>query len=178
LADITIRPLAPSDAAAFRALRFDALQQYPASFATSVSEWTILTIGEVADMLIGHNDKLVFGAFGCGAEGDMPLVGVVGFLRQAKDKYRHKASVWGMYVQSEWQGRGIARMLLERVIDHARTQPGLDQILLTVTEGNEGVRGLYERLGFRVYGVEPKAIDPGNGHRLDEILMMLDLRSP
>jgi ribosomal protein S18 acetylase RimI-like enzyme len=177
LADITIRPLAPSDAAAFRALRFDALQQYPASFATSVSEWTILTIGEVADMLIGHNEKLVFGAFGCGAEGDMPLVGVVGFLRQAKDKYRHKASVWGMYVQSEWQGRGIARMLLKRVIDHARTQSGLDQILLTVTEGNQGARSLYEGLGFRVYGVEPKAIDPGDGHRLDEILMMLDLRS-
>lgn len=175
--DVTVRPLAPSDASAFRALRFDALSQYPASFATSVSEWTTLTIGEVADMLAGQDDKLVFGAFGRAAEGDMPLVGIVGFLRQPKDKYRHKASVWGMYVQSEWQGRGIARALLQRLIAHARMQPGLDQILLTVTEGNQGARTLYERLGFRAYGVEPRAIDPGDGHRMDEILMVLDLRA-
>jgi ribosomal protein S18 acetylase RimI-like enzyme len=177
LTNITIRSLSPRDAAAFRALRFDALRQYPASFATSVSEWSILTIGEVADMLAGQNDKLVFGAFGRVEEEKSALVGSVGFLRQARDKYRHKASVWGMYVQTEWQGRGIARMLLEQLISHARSQSGLEQILLTVTEGNQAARTLYERLGFRTYGVEPRAIDPGDGHRLDEVLMVLDLRA-
>jgi ribosomal protein S18 acetylase RimI-like enzyme len=175
LPDVVIRPLQPEDVYSFRDLRFGALQDYPACFATSVSEWKALDIDEIAKMLSAGDAHLVFGAFAGERDAGTGLVGIVGFRRQGKEKYRHKASVWGLYVGPEYQGRGVARALLERLIAHARDQSGLRQIHLTVT-GDNPARALYEKLGFRAYGVEPGAINTSDDDYQDEVLMALDLR--
>jgi RimJ/RimL family protein N-acetyltransferase len=174
LADVLVRPLQPEDVYSFRDLRLEALQQHPASFASSVSEWEALSIDEMAKMLSRQTANVVFGAFACEFEADSGLVGIIGCLRQTKEKYRHKAMVWGMYVDPEWNGKGIGRALLERVIEHAREQLGLRQLHLTVTRGNPA-QGLYERMGFRGYGLEPRALHVGDGDYRDEVLMVLDL---
>jgi RimJ/RimL family protein N-acetyltransferase len=173
VADVLVRPLQPEDVCSFRDLRFGALQQHPASFSSSVSEWEALGIDEMAKMLSGQNANLVFGAFASELGADSGLMGIVGFLRQTKEKYRHKAGVWGMYVRPEWHGKGIGRTLLECVIEHARDQPGLHQLHLTVTRGNLAL-GLYERLGFKAYGLEPRALHVGDEDYRDEVLMVLD----
>ena len=174
LADVVIRPLQPEDVYSFRDLRRDALQQHSDSFATSVSEWEALNIDDVARQLAGQNGNRVFGAFASERGADSCLVGFVGFVRQAKEKYRHKASVWGLYVRPEWQGMGVARALLEWLIEHARQQPDLHQILLTVAGGNLA-QELYGKMGFRAYGLEPRALHVGGEDYRDEVLMVLDL---
>jgi RimJ/RimL family protein N-acetyltransferase len=126
-------------------------------------------------MLSGRDTDLVFGAFAGERDADTGLIGIVGFRRQSKEKYQHKAFVWGLYVEPEWQGRGVARSLLEGLIAHARNQSGLRQVHLTVTSDNPA-RALYEKLGFRAYGVEPGAINAGDDDYRDEVLMVLDLR--
>ena len=74
---------------------------------------------------------MVFGAFLDGA-----LAGVVGLAREAREKNRHKASVFGMYVAAEFGRRGIGRALLRHVIAVAKREVGLEQLVLTVTQTN------------------------------------------
>ena len=47
-------------------------------------------------------------------------------------------------------------------------------MILTVAAGNQPARGLYERWGFSVYGIEARAIKVGHDF-LDEALMVCPL---
>ncbi len=57
----------------------------------------------------------------------------------------------GLAVTPAAQGRGVGRALLTALIDLARAQelPGLS---LSVEDGNDGARRLYDALGFAVVG--------------------------
>ncbi len=82
----------------------------------------------------------------------------MGWSREARTKNRHKAHVFGMFVATEYAGRGIGAALLAHLVAEVRRDPGILQLILTVTETNLSARSLYERAGFRSFGVEPRAI--------------------
>lgn len=67
-----------------------------------------------------------------------------------------------MYVAPEFARRGIGRALVRHVIAQAAREPGLEQLVLTVTDTNAAARTLYESEGFRSFGVEPRAIRVGD----------------
>jgi ribosomal protein S18 acetylase RimI-like enzyme len=87
---------------------------------------------------------------------------VVGLSREPRVKNRHKASLVGMYVAPEHAKVGIGAALLRHAIEEARRQSGLEQLVLTVTETNVAARTLYEKAGFRSFGIEPRAIRVGD----------------
>jgi ribosomal protein S18 acetylase RimI-like enzyme len=102
------------------------------------------------------------------------LVGTVGFGRNTRHKQRHKARIWGVFVQEEHRGSGIARGLMEAVLQRAEELAGLEQITLTVGVHQAAAKKLYASLGFTVFGREPAALKIG-GVRVDEDLMLYDL---
>jgi len=112
----------------------------------------------------------VFGAF---SDAD-DLVGIVGVTRDELEKMRHKGFIWGMYVAREYQGQGIAKRLLEAAIAHARGMPGLEQLRLIVGDANAGARRLYESLGFKPFGLEPRELKT-DGKYYDSVHMWLEL---
>ncbi|WNM28570.1 GNAT family N-acetyltransferase [Demequina capsici] len=57
----------------------------------------------------------------------------------------------GLAVVPELQGRGVGRKLLETLIARARAE-GLPGLSLSVEDGNDGARRLYESLGFVAVG--------------------------
>ena len=79
-----------------------------------------------------------------------------------REKIRHKGHVFGMYVAPEHGARGVGRALIEACIRKARAVPGLEQLDLTVTEGNDRAKALYEKAGFRAFGVAPRALKLGD----------------
>jgi len=95
----------------------------------------------------------VYGAFR-----DGKLCGVVGLARESRMKNRHKASVFGMYVAPEHLRRGVGSALLRHLVNEAKQQPGLAQLVLTVTATNIAATALYEAFGFTSFGIEPRAI--------------------
>jgi len=76
-------------------------------------------------------------------------------------------------VQPEARGQGVAASLITAIIDAARNL--VEQLTLTVVQGNSAALALYHQFGFEIYGVEPRARKTLGGY-VDKVLMVLDLR--
>jgi RimJ/RimL family protein N-acetyltransferase len=170
--DVTIRRLTPEDASAYRALRLRGLQEHPDAFTSSHAEDSDKPLATTERRLAANSPDWVFGAF-VGNE----LAGVVGLSREPRAKNRHKAAIFGMYVAPEHGRRGVGGELIHHAIEAARSQPGVEQLVLTVTETNVAARTLYEKLGFRSFGIEPRAIRVGDSY-FDKNHMILFLTLP
>lgn len=59
-------------------------------------------------------------------------------------------------VDPAFRGRGVARALLERLADEARSR-GCCKMTLEVLENNHRARGIYVRAGFSAYVLDPSA---------------------
>lgn len=155
-----IRRLLPSDAPAYRSLMLDAYARHPEAFTSSAGERTALPLSWWEARTSGDPlaSEMVFGAFDAGR-----LVGVAGLSFETREKTRHKANLFGMYVAPEARQGGLGRQLVEAVLEHARRRSGVRLIQLTVSDGNDGARMLYERCGFVQFGLEPMAMALGDG---------------
>ena len=162
------------DADAFRRLRLRALKEHPDAFGSSYEAECGVTLEAVAERL--RRSSEAEDSFTLGAYRGSRLVGMVGFYQETREKTRHRGSIWGMYVPSEEQGKGVGRALLTRAIELARALPGLEQVELQVVTRNTRAVGLYASLGFETYGVKPRALFV-DGEYLDEEHMVL-LLSP
>jgi RimJ/RimL family protein N-acetyltransferase len=149
---MSVRLLNSADAAAFRALRLRALKEHADAFTSSYEEEVRKPLAATEERL-GAGDNTFWGAFVNGQ-----LQGMVGLSREPRAKNRHKGDVVAMYVAPESRRRGLAKALLQAVIDHARNVIGLEQLVLSVTRSNEAARQLYRAAGFTTFGVEPRAI--------------------
>jgi RimJ/RimL family protein N-acetyltransferase len=168
---VQLRRLQPADAGRFARLRRQALITEPAAFGESPCEHDEATIEDHAARLDGSEGGFVIGAF----DGD-ELVGTAGFYRESRRKRRHKGVIWGVFVAPEYRGRTLSRQILSRLIDEIRLVPGVDLVLLSVATTQEPARRLYQSLGFRTVGVEPRALRTEAGD-VDEVHMYLDLRA-
>jgi len=75
------------------------------------------------------------------------------------------------------RGNGVGRALISSLLDIAKEDPSLEQILLGVANCQEAARALYRNLGFETYGTEPNALKVG-GRYIDEDYMILKCRRP
>jgi ribosomal protein S18 acetylase RimI-like enzyme len=146
-----VRRLTPADAPAYRALRLRGLREHPQAFTSSFEEDEAQPL-EVAQQRLAATKSSFWGAFDGHA-----LCGIVGLDRETRAKNRHKATLVGMYVAPEAEGHGAGRALVNALLAQARAD-GLCLVVLTVTEGNSRAMQLYERCGFRSFGVEPRAV--------------------
>lgn len=151
--------LEPQHAAEYRALMLLAYLQHPDAFTSSVTERETLPLSWWEQRLCtdptGH--EVVLGVFASGT-----LVGAVGIARETREKTRHKATLFGMFVHEAHRIRGLGRQLVNAALDHARRQSGLRQLVLTVSANNDRAESLYASCGFERYGVEPDAIRVGD----------------
>ena len=163
------RPLTPADGSALLALRREALTASPLAFGSSPEDDRLLAPEDPSPTLGASDDASVFGAFERGV-----LVGMVGIRRLEKRKERHRAGIWGMFVTPTARGRGKGAALLAAAIEWARTRPGIVQVELSVTDAAPEALRLYERAGFRPWGVQPRALR-AEGREVDEHHLVLAL---
>jgi ribosomal protein S18 acetylase RimI-like enzyme len=138
----------------------DAYARHPEAFTSSPEERAALPL-DWWERRLQEDDQaqeLVWGAT-WGAE----LLGVVGLGIGTREKVRHKATLFGLYVPDRYRRLGIAKGLLDELLTHAQGLPGLRVVQLTVTEGNDAALALYRQAGFNLFGSEPLAIAVGDG---------------
>lgn len=88
-------------------------------------------------------------------------------------KVRHRAD-FGISIEKNFQGLGIGTALLNACIDCTR-KAGFTQLELQVVEENKQGLSLYEKAGFRVYGVNPRGFRTKDGRFQAVKLMLLEL---
>lgn len=84
-----------------------------------------------------------------------------------------EAELLNICVHPMHQGKGLAKTLLNHLIEHA-TQKNNHEMFLEVRESNTSAQHLYEKLGFNEIG-RRKNYYPGKNGREDAILMALAL---
>jgi ribosomal protein S18 acetylase RimI-like enzyme len=165
-----IRRFDVADAEALWRLRMTALESDPWSFGESVEELRQISVEEYGRRIgSGGDGSFVIGAFEGGG-----ALGMCGFYRETLLKRMHKGHLWGVFVAPRARGKKLGHALAARAIETARTLPGLKSIQLTVSITQGAARGLYRKLGFRVFGLEPRGLGMG-GEFVDEEHMILDL---
>ncbi|MBD8898620.1 GNAT family N-acetyltransferase [Rhodanobacter sp. DHG33] len=154
-----IRLLDPRDAAAYQALRLQALRGSPHAFSASHDDEAARSLDEVAARIVPAADGSVcmFGAFEHGE-----LAGFVALIHPQRAKLRHGVELAGMYVAPAWRRHGLGRALLQAVIAHARAIDGVRQIGLGVNATNAAAKALYASAGFASWGVQPQALRVGD----------------
>lgn len=155
---MSIRQLGPADRDAFFTLRLRGLKTHPAAFGQSYEDAVARGPSQHDAILSGTEAALGSFLLGAFSTRDGTLIGTVGLRRETRDKERHKGHVLGMYVADDAAGQGVGRALLTELLARAGRIDGLRQIVLLVTSANGSARGLYESLGFRVFGTEPDAL--------------------
>jgi len=164
---VLIRKATPEDAGRLRALRLEALRTDPVAFSADLSIEEALTDAQWAERLGGY--EVEQSGLIVVAEANGELVGMTGLGRGNRPKTQHNGTIWGVYVQPEWRGLRIADRLIEGCLDWARER-GLTIVKLGVVNSNQPAIRAYTRLGFTVYGEEPKAIRY-EGVDYDDLLM-------
>jgi ribosomal protein S18 acetylase RimI-like enzyme len=150
---VTVRLLDPADAEQFKALRLIAVDNAPTAIWPTRDEELARSIEEVAARIRSTPTQAVFGAF----ESDV-LIGITGVRREPLSQVNHKATIWGVFVNPSYRGRGIAQTLLSAATAHAAEQWHAVQLLLCVNAENLPAKSLYASLGFQTFGLEPRAM--------------------
>jgi ribosomal protein S18 acetylase RimI-like enzyme len=165
---VEIRLFTQQDAQTLWDLRMLALETDPWSFVDSPEELRRMSIEEFAERLKDNDAaNFIYGAFEGGS-----AVGMVGFYQEVPMKRRHKGWIWGVFVAPAARGRGVARKLMQATIERSKSLPELDMILLTVSASQPIPRRLYESLGFRSFGIEPKGLKIGNEAKDEENMVL------
>ncbi len=165
--EIIIRSAKPKDASRLFELRIEALKAHPEAFAADVKMTEAGGAEAWVDQL-KRDAKEQTGIIFIACVGDN-LVGMSGVGRGHWPKTQHGAIVWGVYVNADWRGLGIAGRMLTASARWAKIH-GIKVLRLGVITSNEAAIHCYERSGFTIFGTEPKSIYV-DGIYYDEYLM-------
>jgi len=153
---MNIIKLEPSRWEEYKNLRLEALKNEPTAFAASYEEkaskedeyWQ----NQLKKFQEAQEDSMWF------AEADGKLVGMAGWYRNNTEKLRHTATIYAIYTNPEFRGKGIAGRLITSVLNELESKPEIVKIDLNVNTKNEAAANLYKKLGFEVVGTLHKEI--------------------
>lgn len=168
--NISIRRLIAEDLSDFFNLRLEALLNSPTAFLASYEEERSLGAALYENSITQHKaNNLILGAFS-----DQKLIGFIGVYQEEKQKTKHKANIWGMYVQPSYRNQGVGKVLMDYLLAHVKNNMNSVIINISVEATNLSAKKLYESYGFKTWGIESNAMKI-NDKFYDEAHMALRL---
>ncbi len=134
----TVLPAQPEDWRAYREIRLRALREAPDAFGSTYDHESGFADAQWQERIAGGRLFL--------AREDQRVVGTATALPAGRD-----VDLVGMFVAEQARGRGCAQLLLDAVLEAARTA-GARRVVLHVTEANVAATLCYTRYGFTPTG--------------------------
>lgn len=154
----------------WRELRLRGLREHPEALHQTVESFQATTDEQT---LARMQAQQAIGGFVLAAVSKTgQMLGTVGLALDDAKKTSHRGMLWGMYVIPEARGQDIGRRLVTELLARAEKIQGLEQIHLAVVTTNQAALALYTKLGFSVYGTDPRVLKIGEQY-FDEHLMVL-----
>jgi putative acetyltransferase len=157
---VTIRAMEPTDAAGVSAL--------------IGSEGVVAGTLQMPDMAVAsrveHIQKMEPGACRLVAEAGGRIVGSAGLYLPGNSMRRSHARLLGIGIAADWQGKGLGRRMLQRLIDWADNWANVLRIELVVHADNDHAIALYRSMGFVEEG-RHRAYAMKNGRFVDALFM-------
>ena len=164
-----IKRLMATDAGAYWELRLEALQQNPEAFATSYEE----AVDRKNPLEQVTNNLSAEGNYTYGAFHNGELVGMLTLLREQPLKLKHRANILAVYVSPSARKLGVGKAILSEAINKAKMVGGIEKINLSVVSTNVVAKKLYEDFGFKVFGVEDKALKVNNQYYAENHMALI-----
>ncbi len=149
----------------YKEVRLRALKEDPQAFGASYDDNAKYTEEEWRRRLINaeNSDRnwLYF------AEENKTLKGMIGAYMEKESK--DTATVISVYVPLEERGRGISKLLMQKLLDELSSKQYLKKVALTVNKDQIAAVNLYKKFGFVVKGQQNFKM--GNGKDAIEYVM-------
>lgn len=163
------KELQPHESKKYREIRLECLKIAAENFGSTYEEQSVLPeLFFESAIKNGDEHNKIFGAF----EGET-LAAICGYRKESSLKTRHRALLVQVYTKPEYRGNNISYELMMYMIDKLFEDETMQQITLGVVSNNHAAIKVYERLGFKEYGLHKNYFKEGDVYR-DEILMMLE----
>jgi ribosomal protein S18 acetylase RimI-like enzyme len=166
-----IRILNDSEAAAWWQIRMEALESEPYAFGKSAEDFRSITVDTMAERFRNSCSNY----FNVGAFENGLLIGTATFMREKGLKELHKGHIYAVYVTPAHRGKGVAKALIAALLETAKQDSSLEQILLMVASTQSAAKKLYRSFGFETFGTEPHSLKIGSTY-IDEDHMLLRIR--
>ena len=143
---ITIEPISHDYHDQFKQLGLESFKNEPTAFLVTYEEESKISDEKWKERI----DASIEGKIGVtlvARDGDK-LVGRIGLSYQKYEKVKHIAHIWGTYVIPEHRGKGIGKLLLQKIIEQAKSKPEIKKIKIEVNPSQVAAYELYKKLGF------------------------------
>ncbi len=165
---IIIRKLGPHESAIYREIRLACLKNASDYFGSTYEEEASNPRLKFENFIEnGSPDNFMFGAF----DHDR-LIGITGFKRMERERDRHRGEVVQVYVDASYRGQNVGETLIRSVIEQGFTLEGIEQVQLSAIAHNEKAIKLYEKIGFRTFGIQTNYFKIGDTYT-DQCFMQL-----
>jgi ribosomal protein S18 acetylase RimI-like enzyme/adenylate kinase family enzyme len=152
---ITLEPITPALAAAFKEVRLRALLDTPTAFGSTHAKEAAMTDDDWQTRAIQWNGERSVGFLALDGQMTCGIIG--GFLNKDDATIAHVISMW---VAPTHRRSGVGRQLVMAVSDWARSKQAR-RLNLMVTSCNTAAMAFYDRVGFARTGrIEPYPNDP------------------
>lgn len=166
---IIIRKLEPHESSLYREIRLACLKNASDYFGSTYEEEVLNPKLKFETFIENASpDHFMFGAFD-----DEQLIGITGFTRMSRQRDRHRGEVVQVYVDSSYRGQNVGEKLIRSVLEHAFALEGIEQVQLSAVAGNEKAIKLYEKIGFRTFGIQQNYFRMGNTYTDQQFMQLL-----
>lgn len=101
------------------------------------------------------------------------LIGMAGGYRDEGDLKDHTVQIWGVYVDPQERGIGVAKSLITALLEKFKGDPDIERVKLEVNTDQEPAKKLYESFGFKVSDTKIMTLGDAETHQISTMVKSL-----